>query len=41
MFIGNRGYLEGPSDYGAAVALSLLNPLVERSNFPRHEITDW
>jgi hypothetical protein len=40
VFIGNRGYTGGPGDYGAAVALSLLNPLVERSNFPRHEITD-
>ena len=41
LFTGNRGYTGGPGDYGAAVALSLLNPLVERSNFPRHEITDW
>ena len=41
VFSGNRGHQGGPSDYGAAVALSLLNPLVDRTNFPRHLVSNW
>ena len=40
LFWSNCGYTGGRNDYGAAVALSLLNRL-ERSNFRRHEITNW